>query len=87
MPRKPKKGEPDIYERCRRILKMPDLPAKEMDEMREHLCLLAQTVCEHLRGKKFRRVVLGFESRDPAIRRQGWPPANRCLSLSGKYGG
>ena len=53
MPRKPKKGEPDIYERCRRILKMPDLPAKEMDEMREHLCLLAQTVCEHLRGKKF----------------------------------
>ena len=52
MPRKPKKGKPDIYERCRRILEIPDLPAKEIEEMRKHLGLLAQTICEHACGNK-----------------------------------
>jgi len=52
MPRKRKKGKPDIYQRYRRILEIPDLPAKEIEEMRKHLGLLAQTVCEHLWGKK-----------------------------------
>ncbi|MFQ5962652.1 MAG: hypothetical protein ACE5KZ_00025 [Candidatus Scalinduaceae bacterium] len=43
----------DIYEKYRRILKMPDLTNKEIDEMRKHLGLLAQTICEHVWGKKF----------------------------------
>jgi len=48
-----KKKKRDIYERYRRILKMPDLSSKEIDEMREHLGLLARTICEHAWGKKF----------------------------------
>jgi len=43
----------DIYEKYRRILKMPGLTNKEIDEMRKHLGLLAQTICEHVWGKKF----------------------------------
>jgi DNA-binding transcriptional regulator YiaG len=48
-----KKKKRDIYERYRRILKMPDLTNKEIDEMREKLGLLARTICEHVWGKRF----------------------------------
>jgi hypothetical protein len=42
-----------IYDRYRRILNMPDLTNKEIDGMRNNLSLLAQTICEHVWGKKF----------------------------------
>ncbi len=48
-----KKRKVDIYENYRRILKMPGLTNQEIDEMRKRLCLLAQTTCEHVWGKKF----------------------------------
>ena len=48
-----KKKKVDIYEKYRRILKTPGLTNKEIDEMRKHLGLLAQTICEHVWGKKF----------------------------------
>ncbi|GAI56742.1 unnamed protein product, partial [marine sediment metagenome] len=37
----------------RHILKMSKLKDKEIDEMRNNLSLLAQTICENLWGKKF----------------------------------
>jgi DNA-binding transcriptional regulator YiaG len=40
-------------ETYRRILKMPNLTNKEIEEMRKYLNLLAQTICEHVWGKKF----------------------------------
>jgi hypothetical protein len=43
----------DIYDKYRRILKMPNLTNKEIDEMRKSLIFLAQTICEHVWGKKF----------------------------------
>jgi hypothetical protein len=48
-----KKKRPDIYDKYRRILKMPNLSIKEIDEMRNYLNLFAQTICEHVWGKKF----------------------------------
>jgi len=42
----------DIYQKYRAVLAMPDLTQKEIDEMRKHLRLLAQTICEHVWGKK-----------------------------------
>ena len=53
MPRKQIRRKPDIYDRYRRILAMANLSAKEIDLMRKHLGLLAQTICEHVWGKKF----------------------------------
>jgi len=50
---KNKRRKSDIYERYRRILKRPNLTDKEIDDMRRHLGLLAQTICEHVWGKKF----------------------------------
>jgi len=47
------KRKKDIYEKYRRILKMPRLTHREIDEMRKHLGLLARTICEHVWGKKF----------------------------------
>jgi hypothetical protein len=51
MPRR--KKSQDIYAKYRRILKMPDLSNKEIDEMRKNLIFLAQTIGEHVWGKKF----------------------------------
>jgi len=51
--RAPKKRKGDIYDKYRQILKMPDLTKKEIDEMRIHMTLLAQTICEHVWRKKF----------------------------------
>jgi len=48
-----RKKRPDIYDKYRRILKMPNLSIKEIDEMQNYLNLLAQTICEHVWGKKF----------------------------------
>lgn len=48
-----KKKRPNIYDKYRRILKMPNLSNKEIDEMRKNLSFLAQTICEHVWGKKF----------------------------------
>ena len=42
-----------IYDRYRQILDMPDLTDKQIDQMRKHLGLLARTICEYVRGKKF----------------------------------
>jgi len=42
-----------VYEVYRKILKMPRLSDKEIEEMRKGLILLAQTICEHVWGKKF----------------------------------
>jgi len=50
---KKRKRKADVYETYRRILKMPNLTNKEIDEMRNYLNLLAQTICEHVWGKKF----------------------------------
>jgi hypothetical protein len=50
---KEKRRKADIYEKYRRILNMPNLTNKEIEGMRKHLCLLAQTICEHVWGKKF----------------------------------
>ncbi len=48
-----KKRKVDIYEKYRRILNMRGLTNKEIDEMRRHLGLLAQTTCEHVWKHKF----------------------------------
>jgi len=48
-----KREKADACEKYRRILKMPGLTDKEVDEMRKHLSLLARTICEHVWGKKF----------------------------------
>jgi hypothetical protein len=50
---KEKRRKADIYEKYRGILKMPRLTNKEIEEMRKHLALLAQTICEHVWKKKF----------------------------------
>jgi hypothetical protein len=42
----------DIDQEYRAILAMPNLTQKEIDEMRKHLHLLAQSICEHVWGKK-----------------------------------
>lgn len=42
----------NIYKKYRAILTMPNLTQDEIDEMRKHLRLLAQTICEHVWGKK-----------------------------------
>lgn len=52
MPRK-KKRKSDIYEKYRQILERPDLTKREIDKMRKHLGLFAQTICEYVWGKKF----------------------------------
>lgn len=49
----PKNKKKDIYDKYRRILEMPDLSDKEVEEMRKNLKLIAQTICEYVWGKKF----------------------------------
>ncbi len=51
MPKKNKRR--DIYDKYRRILRMPNLTNKEIDKMRKNLIFLAQIICEHVWGKKF----------------------------------
>ena len=40
----------DVY---RKILQTRDLSDQEIDDMREHVIHLAQTLCEHVWGKPF----------------------------------
>ena len=42
-----------IHERYRRLLRRPALRAEHIESMRKHLIRLAQTICEHVWGKKF----------------------------------
>jgi len=42
----------DIYDKYRRILKMPNLTKEEIDEIRKNLRLICQSICEHIWGKK-----------------------------------
>ncbi|MHC4269537.1 MAG: hypothetical protein ACYSTS_13840 [Planctomycetota bacterium] len=46
------KKKVDIYEKYRCILNMRGLTNKEIDVMRKHLGLLAQTTCEHVWKRK-----------------------------------
>lgn len=39
----------DLY---RKLLNAPDLTRKEIDEIRRHVQRIAQTICEHVWGKK-----------------------------------
>lgn len=43
----------NIHENYRKILKMPNLTNKEIEEMRLNLKLLAMIICEHVWKKKF----------------------------------
>ena len=47
------KRKEDIHDAYRRILERPQLTNEQIDEMREYVVLLAQTICEHVWGKKF----------------------------------
>jgi hypothetical protein len=40
----------DVY---RKILQTRDLSDQEIDDVREHMIQLAQTLCEHVWGKRF----------------------------------
>ena len=48
-----RKKKTNINDRYREILEKPNLSDKEIEAMRLHLGLLAQTICEHVWGKKF----------------------------------
>ena len=43
----------DIHDKYRRLLKRPDLTDQEVEKIRRNITLLAQTICEHVWGKKF----------------------------------
>jgi hypothetical protein len=47
------KNEGPFYDQYRRALNKLDLSRKEVDEMRSNLRMLAETICEHVWGKKF----------------------------------
>lgn len=53
MTRKAPHKKKDIRDEYRRILGKPDLSNKKIEEMRKNLRLIAQTICEHVWGKKF----------------------------------
>jgi hypothetical protein len=42
-----------VHGKYRRILTRPNLTVEQIEEMRKHIILLAQTICEHVWGKKF----------------------------------
>ena len=51
--RRRKTRQSKIHEKYRQLLKRPGLTAEQIEEMRKHVILLAQTICEHVWGKKF----------------------------------
>ena len=53
MTREDPKKKKDILNEYRLVLKKPNLSNKEVEEMRKNLRLIAQTICEHVWGKKF----------------------------------
>jgi len=48
-----KRTKASITDKYRQILRMPDLTDRQIDQMRQHLGLLARTICEHVWKKKF----------------------------------
>jgi cytochrome P450 len=50
--RTPKKL-PTIHDRYRKALAKPELSAREIEEMREHVRRLARAICEHVWQEKF----------------------------------
>jgi hypothetical protein len=42
-----------LRERYRRMLRRPASSDEVVDEMREHVIRLAQTICEHVWGRRF----------------------------------
>ncbi len=46
-------GEKDIRDFYRKVLHMPDLKDREIDQMRQNVIRLARAICEHVWGKKF----------------------------------
>ena len=53
MTRKAPQKKKDILNEYRWILGKPELSNKKVEEMRKNLKLIAQTICEHVWGKKF----------------------------------
>ena len=51
--RKHQRTRLDVHGKYRQLLKRPDLTDREIEKMRKNLILLAQTICEHVWGKKF----------------------------------
>jgi len=47
------KSKVDIYQKYRVILEMQQLTNREIEAMRRNLRIIAQTICEHVWGKKF----------------------------------
>jgi hypothetical protein len=45
--------KPKTCEQYRQLLNRPRLSDQEIEAMRKHIILLAQTICEHVWGKKF----------------------------------
>jgi len=43
----------NIYDKYRKILEMPNLTDKEIEEMRSNMKLLTMSICEHIWKKKF----------------------------------
>ena len=41
-----------IHEKYRQVLEQPGLTAEQIEQMRKHMILLAQTICGHVWGKK-----------------------------------
>lgn len=53
MKKKRTKATHNVYKQYRQALGMPNLTVKQVDEIRRHLILLAQTICEHVWGRGF----------------------------------
>ena len=41
-----------LHDKYRELLKQPGLTAEQIEDMRKHMILLAQTICERVWGKK-----------------------------------
>ena len=41
-----------LHDKYRELLKQPGLTAGQIEDMRKNVILLAQTICEHVWGKK-----------------------------------
>jgi hypothetical protein len=41
-----------IHDEYRGLLRQPGLTVAQIEEMRQHMILLAQTICEHVWGKR-----------------------------------
>jgi hypothetical protein len=46
-------GRGKIHGKYRRLLRQPGLTAGKIEQMRKHVILLAQTICEHVWRRRF----------------------------------